>query len=71
MGLPVLRLMQLADEVGLLNGTIKIKDGDTIVVVSVSPAATGAGSTDSVYVHVVGREGLILIRSISAKGGGG
>ena len=46
--------MQLADEA--VKDTGKVKDGDTIVVVSCSPAATEAGSTDSVYVHVIGHE---------------
>ena len=53
-GLTRAELMQLADEA--VKDTGKVKDGDTIVVVSCSPAATEAGSTDSVYVHVIGHE---------------
>ena len=53
-GLTRAELMQLADEA--VKGTGRLEDGDTIVVVSCSPAATEAGSTDSVYVHVIGHE---------------
>lgn len=46
-------LMKLVDKTLKDNG--KVADGDTIVVVSCSPVATKAGSTDSIYVHVVGQ----------------